>query len=184
MQRYSFATIITSNNDIPLATQLPFTIEDCSGKLILKSHFSHLNEQVKYIKENQSLIIFSEPHAYISPRHYEKKESVPTWDYVSVHAYGKAEIIEEEKEKLRVIEEMIVFYEKEYLAQWEGLSEKYKKGMLGGLVAFQIEVTDLQCQKKLSQNKTLIEKQRIIQHLANSHQSQEKDLADYIKNSL
>jgi len=96
IKRYSFATIITSNNNIPIATQLPFVLEDQSGKLILSSHFAYANEQTKYIEEKTSLVIFTGPHAYISPVHYDNKESVPTWGYIAVHAYGTMKIMIEE----------------------------------------------------------------------------------------
>lgn len=56
-------------------------------------------------------MIFSEPHAYISPSHYDKVESVPTWDYVTVHAYGNAQIIIDEDAKRAAFEEMIIMYE-------------------------------------------------------------------------
>lgn len=93
IKQYSFASIITVKDGIPIATHLPFAVDDSSEKLILTSHFAAANEQAKFIEENISLIIFSEPHAYISPTHYDKIESVPTWDYITVHAYGKAKII-------------------------------------------------------------------------------------------
>src|SRR5690606_19641905 len=115
--------------------------DDSSDKLILSSHFAIANEQAKYIEANTSLIIFTEPHAYISPVHYDKQESVPTWDYIAVHAYGKAKIAEDEITKIKALEQMIRFYEKDYLQQWESLSYKFKKGMMRGIVAFEIEVT-------------------------------------------
>ena len=181
MKQYSFATIITIKDKIPIATQLPFVIDDSSDKLILSSHFAIANEQAKYIEANTSLIIFTEPHAYISPVHYDKQESVPTWDYIAVHAYGKAKIAEDEITKIKALEQMIRFYEKDYLQQWESLSYKFKKGMMRGIVAFEIEVTELQGQKKLSQNKTELERERIIEHLEKSENAIEKDLAKYIK---
>lgn len=181
MKQYSFATIITNKEQIPIATQLPFYINDSSDKLVLTSHFALANEQAKYIEANTSLVLFTEPHAYISPLHYDKAESVPTWDYISVHAYGKAKILEEESSKIKVLEEMIRFYDQNYLAQWDRLSDKLKKGMMKGIVAFEIEVTDLQGQKKLSQNKTQPERDRIIKHLEESENTAEKDLATYIR---
>lgn len=181
MKQYSFATMITVKENLPLATQLPFYIDDNSDKLIVCSHFALANEQANYIENNTSLIIFSEPHAYISPTHYDKRESVPTWDYLAVHAYGKAKIISEEVEKLQALEQMIQFYEASYLSQWQSLSDRFKKGMMRGIVAFEIEVMDLQGQKKLSQNKTEIEKQRIVNHLENSDNTIEKELANFIK---
>lgn len=77
---------------------------------------------------------------------------------------------------------MIHFYDQDYMEQWQGLSDKFKKGMMQGIVAFEIEVTSLQGQQKLSQNKTAIERERIIQHLEKSTDSVQKDLAHYIRN--
>lgn len=181
MKRYSFATIITSHNNIPIATQLPLVINKVDDKVIISGHFAAANEQTKYIEHNTSLIIFTEPHAYISPSHYEKKESVPTWDYIAVHAYGKAVIINDEKGKEKALEEMISFYEKEYLAQWDSLPQKFKQGMMRGIVAFELVVTALQGNKKISQNKSEQERKRIIEQLQNSNNTVEKELAQYIK---
>ena len=182
MRRYSFATIVTVKNDIPIATQLPFFIDNSADKLVLSSHFAMVNEQTKYIENNTSLVIFTEPHAYISPVHYDKKESVPTWDYIAVHAYGKAKIVKDEAVVINLLEQMIQFYDENYMAQWKGLSDKFKKGMVKGIVAFEIEVADLQGQKKLSQNKNEAERQKIIEHLDRSDNSVEKEIASYIRN--
>lgn len=184
MKKYSFATIITVKDDIPIATQLPFIVDDTSGKLLLRSHFALANEQVDYIVNNTSLVIFTEPHAYISPSLYEKRESVPTWDYIAIHAYGKAMIIEDAEGKIELLEQMISYYEEEYMEQWKSLSEKFKKGMIRGIVAFELEVTDLQGQKKLSQNKSEAERKRIVEHLEQSENTAEKDIAAYIKDGL
>ncbi len=183
MKRYSFGTIITVKDDLPIATQLPFFIDDSSDRLKLISHFAVANEQAKYFEDKPSLIIFSEPHAYISPTHYDKRESVPTWDYISVHAYGTAKIITEEPLKLEALEQMIRFYEKSYMQQWQDLPEKFKTGMMRGIIAFELEITDLQGQKKLSQNKTEIEIQRITDHLENSDNTVEKELVEFMKNT-
>lgn len=182
IKQYSFATIVTSQNHIPVATQLPFSIDDSSGKLVLSSHFAAANEQTHFIESNSSLVIFSGPHAYISPAHYDKRESVPTWDYIAVHAYGKAIIIKDELTKLQRIGDMIHFYESGYWEHWKSLPDKYRSGMLKGIVVFDLEVTDLQGQKKLSQNKTDTERRRIADHLDKSANSAEKDIAAFIKN--
>lgn len=181
MKQYSFATIITVKDNLPIATQLPFFIDNSSDKVILCSHFAVANEQSKYIEANTSLVIFTEPHAYISPVHYDKRESVPTWDYIAVHAYGKAKIVDDETAKLQALEQRIQWYEKDYLQQWESLPDKFKKGMMQGIVAFELEVTDLQGQKKLSQNKTAVERKRIVEHLGKSANTTEKEIGDYIK---
>src|SRR5438874_10483822 len=77
IKQYSFATIVTVKDNFPTATHLPFTIREVDGKLILTAHFARANDQWKQIAESPVLVIFSEPHAYISPRHYEKELNVP-----------------------------------------------------------------------------------------------------------
>ncbi|KIA91579.1 transcriptional regulator [Pedobacter kyungheensis] len=185
MQRYSFATIITNNDQqVPLATQLPFVVDQRTDKLILSGHFSIANEQARFIEQNTSLIIFTEPHAYISPAHYSKRESVPTWDYIAVHAYGTAKVITDEVLKFKALEQMINFYEEDYLAQWNSLADTFKNKMIKGIVAFELEVTNLQGQQKLSQNKTHAERESIIAQLKKSNNTVEHDLADYIHATL
>lgn len=76
---------------------------------------------------------------------------------------------------------MIKYYENDYLHQWDSLPDKFKKGMMRGIVAFELEITDLQGQKKLSQNKTEVERKRIVEHLGKSENTTEKDITDYIK---
>ena len=184
MKQYSFATIITSANEVPIATHLPFFVDGSTGKIILRSHFGKANPHARSLENNLSLVIFSEPHAYISPDHYDKHESVPTWDYISVHAYGKAKILDSEAEKARVLEEMITFYDKEYIAQWNSFTDKFKTNMMKGIIAFELEVTDLQGQKKLSQNKSVNERKSIVAQLEKSEDSVEQSLASYIRNTL
>ena len=53
--------------------------------------------------------------------------------------------------------------------------------MSKGIVAFEIVVTDLQAKKKLSQNRTDAEKQKIINTLSKSNDTNEQLIAGYMK---
>jgi transcriptional regulator len=77
---------------------------------------------------------------------------------------------------------MIRSYDEAYLTQWESLSDRFKSGMMQGIVAFELVVTDLQGQKKLSQNKSETEKQRIRDFLKNSDNELERNIAAAMKN--
>ena len=182
MQRFSFATIITAKNNLPVATLLPFLVAVKDSHITLTSHFAKANEQWKDIENNKVLVIFSEPHAYISPRHYDKKLNVPTWNYISVHAYRKGKLITEMSKVFEVLERTIENYEASYKDQWNNLPADYKTGLAKGIMAFDIEVTDLQGKKKLSQNKTENERQKIINALSKSEDTNEKLIAGYMKN--
>lgn len=180
MQRYSFATIVSTTNNRLEATHLPFVIEKLEGKIYLLSHFAKANTQTDMIMEQEVLVIFSEPHAYISPTHYDKQANVPTWNYIAVHAYGKVKILPDVTEKLKLLHRTVNTYEPAYMQQWDSLPETYRLGLLNGITAFEIEVTELQGKKKISQNKTYTERERIITSLSQSKNSNERDIANYM----
>jgi len=181
MKQFSFATIITAKDNFPIATHLPFLVTIRDDNVILTSHFAKANEHWADIENNKILVIFSEPHAYISPKNYEKGLNVPTWNYVSIHAYGQGKLIAETDKAFEVLEATIDNYEISYRQQWENLPKDYKLKMLKGIVAFEVAVTELQGKKKLSQNKTAAEQQKIIDSLAKSNNSNEKLIADYMR---
>jgi transcriptional regulator len=181
MQRYSFATIVTVKEGIPTATHLPFVVSLRDDEIILTSHFAKANPQADELLDGNPMVIFAEPHAYISPKHYESHQSVPTWNYIAVHAYGKATLIEGIKEKAQLLEQTIRFYEDDYLKQWNNLSDDYKLKMMKGIVGFEIVVTGLQGKKKLSQNRSEIEKERIRNDLDKSDGSAAKAIAEYMR---
>ena len=181
MQRYNFATMVTVKDGIPNATHLPFLIKQVDDKIILCSHLAKANPQAEEIVTGTTLVIFTEPHAYISPRHYEKETEVPTWNYIAVHAYGKCTILDSPEQKAALLEETINAFEANYLEQWNGLPDSFKQGMMKGIVAFEMVVDDLQAKSKLSQNKTENERQNIISELSKSENSAERETAEYMK---
>ena len=184
MKQFSFGTIITARDNTPVATHLPFSIRTEEENIILTSHFARANNQWTTIADNPVLVIFNEPHAYISPRHYDKELSVPTWNYIAVHAYGRGNIITDTVPVLQLLETMIDSYDTDYRQQWDHLPEDFKLKMVNGIVAFEIVVTDLQASTKLSQNKTAIEQQRIIDTLSASDSDTERTIAAYMKRNL
>ena len=181
MQKYSFATVVSCEQDKPFATHLPVLVWEENDQISLLSHFAKANPHSEQIDNKLVLAIFSQPHAYISPRFYEKDENVPTWNYMAVHAYGNASLISSDEGKLEVLEKTIVNYEAEYLSQWNGLSADFKIKMLKGITAFKITVNEIEAKNKLSQNRTFAERQNIITSLGKSEESNEKEIGEYMK---
>ncbi len=182
MKEFNFAVLISAHDSKPSATHLPFIIEEAGEEIILKSHMAKANPQWQSFKGNDEvLVIFSEPHAYISPSLYDHERNVPTWNYVAVHAYGVPEIITAEAEIISVLESMFDEFEKAYKTQWDNLEADYKNKLLKGITAFKIKVKKLEGKFKLSQNKTDEERERIINSLESSEDNIKTILADYMK---
>jgi transcriptional regulator len=184
MKRFSFATIITSKDNFPTATHLPFVLTTKDDQIVLTSHFAKANEHWQDIESNSVLVIFSEPHAYVSTKNYDKELNMPTWNYISIHAYGQGKLITEQEKTFEILEATIDNYEAEYRQHWDNFSEEYKLKMSKGIVAFEILVTDLQAKKKLSQNRTDTEQKKIIETLSKSKDTNETIIAEYMKENL
>lgn len=169
MQQYTFAALVTAGPDgAPVATHLPFVVEQQDETIRLIAHMARANRQWEHFGAGEALVIFQEPHAYISPRWYDKELSVPTWNYVAVHAYGRVQLWETEEAVFSALEKLIMASEPAYLTQWERLPEGYKTGLAKGVVAFEMEVTRLEGKEKLSQNRTEKEIGQIMEGLQHS----------------
>jgi transcriptional regulator len=184
MQAHNFANLVSSANNVPIATHLPFVIEEREEKLFLVSHMAKANPQWQGFEANELLIIFQGPHAYISPSNYEKQQNVPTWNYIAVHAYGKARIIADPDEVWNLMERTIHKFEEKFFDQWKNLPPGYVRGMLKEIVAFEIEITKLDGKYKLSQNKTKNEQQQIISSFEESGDTVQKEIAEEMRKRI
>lgn len=165
MRSHAFAVMVTGQT--LMGTHLPFVIEVHENRIMLTSHMALANPQTRQINGQQVLVIFNGPHAYIAPSLYANKVQVPTWNYVAVHAYGKVRLIDGQAEQIAVMERTFATFGPEYLPQWGTLPHPYRDSLLEHIQAFEIEITDLQGQFKLSQNKPLADRERIIEALEN-----------------
>lgn len=161
MQAHSFATMISLVDGQLMATHLPVTLRQVGDEFLCTAHFAKANPHWRAIETQQNLLVFTGPHAYITPAHYEKVESVPTWNYIAVHAYGTAHIVTDPTRAEAILYALIAQHEPSYRAQWDGLSEVYKQGMLQGIVPFEMTLARIEGKYKLSQNKSEAEQARI-----------------------
>lgn len=165
MQEYPFATLVTTREGKITATHLPVLTDQRDGELCVRAHLARANTQWKDFGETEALVIFQEPHAFISTRHYERSLSVPTWNYVAVHAYGVPRILESLADRLNMVERTVLQFEGN-LDQWNALPADFKHVKAAGIVAFELPVTRLEARFKLSQDRSQLEKENIIQTLS------------------
>lgn len=162
MQAHSFATLISQVEGQLFASHLPLTIDVVDAQIIVRGHLAKANPQWRELAtQSEVLLIFQGPHAYISPQHYTKWESVPTWNYIAVHAYGAAELVTDEEGKLAALAGLIAASEATYQQQWDSLPVNFQQGMLNGIVAFTIQVTKLEGKYKLSQNRSTTDQAQV-----------------------
>lgn len=182
MREFNFATLVNFSKNKPWATHLPFIVLEDGDEIILKAHMAKANPQWKNMqKPDEVLVIFQEPHAYISPSLYENKVSVPTWNYIAVHAYGVPHLYSTTEEKITLLELSFQHFESKFKEQWDTLPDDYRNDLLSGIVAFEIKVTNLDGKFKLSQNRTEGDRERIISNLSSTTDKTKTDIAGYMK---
>ncbi len=171
MRAQSFATLVSVTEDGSLwASHLPLLTIERGDTVVLLGHVARANEHWKAFGPAESLAIFTGPHAYVSPSLYESVESVPTWNYVAVHAYGVPRVLAADAPDgiERLLEAMMETYEPAYRRQWDGLPADFQARMLRGIVAFEMPVARLEGKRKLSQNRSRADQERVAQALLGS----------------
>ncbi len=69
-------------------THLPLVVKDEGEHGLIEGHFAAANPHWKSLVGRETLVIFPGAHSYVSPSLYTEQLSVPTWNYIAVHAYG------------------------------------------------------------------------------------------------
>jgi transcriptional regulator len=174
MQAHSFITLVSVLDGAPFASHVPVVVRHDDGAVSIHGHLARANPQWQAFGAGDSLAIFSGPHAYVSPGHYEQHESVPTWNYIAVHAAGPVRALHAADDRAELEAEvaaLIQTYEGAYQQQWDSLPERYRAGMLQGVVGFQLSVTCLDGKLKLSQNRSLSDQHRVAEALLASDEA-------------
>ena len=177
-----FAILVNQTNGKHWATHIPLILgTNSDGKQILIGHISKLNPQAESFKQNDEVLaIFSGSHSYISSSWYDH-ENVPTWNYLAVHVYGKIRLHSFE-ESIESLKKLVNKYEakSEKPIRIEDLSEKTMREARG-IVSFEIEITNIEAQKKLSQNRDDKNYKNIISELEKTNDSQAIAIANEMK---
>ena len=93
------ADLVTATADGLLSTMLPLVWDEPGSRPglgtwgALLGHVARNNAQWKTPAIGEAMVIVRGPDAYISPAWYATKREhgrvVPTWNYITVHAYGR-----------------------------------------------------------------------------------------------
>ena len=178
MRAHNFPLLVTGTGGTLQGSHLPVTVQETPAGIVLDMHMAKNNPQWKEFFDDEVMVVFTGPHAYISPRWYEEKERVPTWNYAAVHAYGTPQIIEDAKAKHASQRRLVAAMDPQWLPKFDALRAEYVERMLEGIVNFEIAVTRLETRWKLSQNRSRREMELIAEQLAQSADSGERALAE------
>jgi transcriptional regulator len=165
MRENNFAMLVTAHPQRGIsASHLPFLIEQDTGSHKLFTHMAEANPQWRELEGRaQVMVVFTGPHAYITPRWYTKDGYVPTWNYTAVHAYGAAQLVADPDRCTALIERTVRAHE-HGAGAWSiaRLEAERFASLQRRIVHVEIDVDRIEGKFKLSQDKPEPEREALI----------------------
>jgi len=167
IENNSFGVLFSQHTERPEATHLPFMVNKRKRTLI--AHFAKANKHWKKLSEEKEiLVIFQGPHTYVSPSWYVHRDEVPTWNYATVHVYGKPRLIHDSESLRKMVTELTHLHESNIESDWDlrEASESFEID-LKAIVGIEIEISEMEGKFKFNQNKSKEDQEDVIKNLDN-----------------
>jgi transcriptional regulator len=185
MRKHSFAMVTSAGDDYPVASHLPLEIVEDGDKLFLTGHLMKKTDHHRAFEKNENvLVVFLSPHAYINAAWYENKAQASTVNYMAVHARGKISFTDDAGtlEAIKQLTDKHIGTESP--ASFSSISKSYVDNMLKAIVGFSIEVFLLENVFKLSQNRDKVDQAAIIQQLKERNHEGDRFIANEMNERL
>jgi transcriptional regulator len=161
-----FGVVVSQGPEGLFATHIPLMLKRDEGAFgTLYGHLARSNPHVGLLG-SAALVIFSGPHAYVSPSWFsDRSMNVPTWNYSAVHCTGVPQATG--GDQLAHLRQMAERYESARPNGWsvDELKADMRESLPRGIVTFRMEIARIEGKAKLSQNKPRAERERIIEGL-------------------
>lgn len=167
IEEIGFGMVFLTTPDGPRVAHTPLL---STGDGAVQFHLARGNALTKHLDGSTALVLVNGPEAYISPRWYEDRATVPTWDYVALELEGRVRRMDQEG--LDALLYALIERNETRLGGevWQASEtpEDYWRKLLGAIAGFELEVLAWRPTLKLSQNKTAEDRVRIAEALEQS----------------
>jgi transcriptional regulator len=170
MKDHPFVTLIgTDKNGRIEATQIPVLVEEKEGRLFIYGHMAKKSDHHRAFEENPNVLaLFTGAHTYVSGTWYSgNPQQASTWNYISIHARGQIKFLDETA-LVGLLKKLSLHFENNNLTSstiYDNLPVDYKEKMIKAILAFELEVTEMDNVHKLSQNRDEKSYDNIVQQL-------------------
>jgi transcriptional regulator len=166
--KYPFAYLTGCDSmNKPIATQVPVFIEEKEGRRLMRGHMMRNTDHHKAFLQNAHvLVVFTGRHCYVSATWYSNPSQASTWNYMSVHVKGTIRFLDENA-LIDVLKSTTLHFEnynQESTTIFDNLLPQYTNRLMNAIVAFEIEVEELDTVFKLSQDRDIESYQNIIRN--------------------
>ena len=173
--KYPFAFLTGSDSENkPVATQIPVFIEETNGRKILRGHIMKNTDHHKaFVQNNNVLVVFTGHHSYVSGTWYSNPHTPSTWNYMSVHVKGFIQFLDDNAliDALRMTSLHFENDNQQSATIFDNLPPDYTRRLMQEIVAFEIEVNEMDTVFKLSQDRDAKSYDNIIKQLKQQGES-------------
>jgi transcriptional regulator len=169
IREHPLGLLITHRNGLN-ANLVPFLIYGAAGPYgTLHAHLACHNAQVGELEmTSECLIVFQGPQCYISPSLYQTKQVnlkvVPTWNYVTVHAWGVPRLIDDPYWLRRHVGDLTRQHEASRPIPWQvsDAPADFIASQLNQIIGIEIPITKIEGKWKMSQNRPKADQASVI----------------------
>ena len=183
------AILVTMSSNGINANHIPLHLVIEEGQYgTLQGHVARANSVWSdLVNDVEALIIFQGPSSYITPSWYPTKQEhgkvVPTWNYVSVHAYGTLRVIDDPVWVKSQLELLTAQQESSFNKPWSvsDAPVEFTDSMIGAIVGIEILITKLTGKWKVSQNQPAINQTGVVKGLESLGISEATEMATLVE---
>lgn len=158
--------LVTVHAEGPLATFVPFHLEHHpDGRSVLLTHLVRTNPQLSTPTTGPAMVILDVVDAYVSPRWYATNDvqpNVPTWDYVTIHAWGTVRMDPSPERALAVARQLTSRVGDGDVL--DAVGEEKLRTMSRAIRAVEVEVERIEGKAKMSQNRHPDDVRSLVAH--------------------
>lgn len=169
IRAHPLGLLVTAGDEGLMANPVPFLV-DHDGRLgTLRAHVARANGQWRELRESADcLVVFQGPQDYVTPSWYATKRQtgkvVPTWNYATVHAWGRPRVIEDANWLRAQIGDLTRAMECRRSAPWavEDAPADYTAAQIRAIVGIEISIVRMEGKWKASQNRNPADRAGVV----------------------
>jgi transcriptional regulator len=170
---YPLGLLITAGAGGLMANPIPFLIDGVgSTPGVLRSHLARTNPQWReLIGLDECMAVFQGPQDYVTPSWYATKREtgkvVPTWNYATVHVWGRPCVIEDAAWLRRQIDDLTLSQEGRRASPWavDDAPLEFIGAQIKGIVGVEIPISRIEGKWKVSQNRPSNDRAGVVEGL-------------------
>ena len=181
IRRHPLGLVVTAGPNGLTANHIPFLVYADESELgVLRAHLARGNPQWRELAAVEDcLVVFQGPQSYVTPTWYATKREtgkvVPTWNYVTVQAWGRPRVVEDAAWLRRQLDDLTASQEQRRAPPWavSDAPEPFVASQIKGIIGVEILVTRIEGKWKVSQNRPEADRAGVVSGLADEGEGAE-----------